>query len=202
MIEPSEYLSIINKYLKECLETYLSNSCQTMEYSEGRTKFIESWGQLASQWGVSRTMGHIHGLLLTNLEPLCADQIIEKLKISRGNANQNIRALVDWSLVHKVQIEGQRKDHFVAQKDMWSILRAIITNRKRKELEPLIHVLNDISSVQAQCPDSDAFCKLVRQLNRFSTQVNETLDTVINLESDELIQRMFLPTHVSSSNRS
>ncbi len=167
-----------------------------MKYADGRRKFIDSWGQLASQWGVNPTMGQIHGLLLVNSAPLCSDQIISLLGISRGNANQNIRALVDWKLAHKVHQEGQRKDYFVAEKDMWSILRAIIAKRKHKELEPLIQVLQEISAVEAQCPDSDDFCKLIRQLYRFSTKANATLDTIINLESDEIIQRMFTSAHL------
>ena len=172
-----------------------------MEYAEGRKKFIESWGLLGSQWGVNPTMGHIHGLLLTNLEPLSADQIMEKLNISRGNTNQNLRALVDWGLIYKRRIKGQRKDLFIAEKDMWTMLRTIISNRKRKELEPLIEVLTDISRVESNCPESNAFCKLVCKMNAFSSQVNETLDTVINLESDELIQRMFLSSQAESQVR-
>jgi DNA-binding transcriptional regulator GbsR (MarR family) len=162
-----------------------------MKYVEGRRKFIDSWGQLASEWGVSRTMGQIHGLLLCSSEALCADEILKILEISRGNANQNIRALVEWGLVHKINMDGRRKDYFMAEKNMWIILRCIIENRKRKELEPLIEVLQEVSLVESQCPDSDEFCKLIRQLYRFSTKANATLDAVISMESDDIIQRMF-----------
>ncbi len=165
-----------------------------MKYTEGRMKFIQSWGQLASEWGVSRTMGQIHGLLLVSSRPLCGDQVMEVLNISRGNANQNIRALVDWGLAHKLEKEGQRKDYFVAEKDMWTILRSIIAKRKNKELLPLIRVLEDVGDVKAQCPESDAFCNLIQQLHRFSTKANQTLDAVISLESDEIVKRMFTTT--------
>jgi len=162
-----------------------------MDYSEGRLKFIESWGQLAAEWGVSRTMGQIHGLLLTSTDPLCANQVTEFLDISRGNGSQNIRALMEWGLVHKSDVEGSRKDYFIAEKDMWTILRAIIANRKRKELEPLIRVLENVSEVKSQCHESDQFCQLVQQLHKFSTKANATLDAVISMESNEIVQRMF-----------
>lgn len=165
-----------------------------MKYSDGRNKFIDSWGQLASEWGVNRTMGQIHGLLLCSSQPMSADKVKEILNISRGNASQNIRLLVDWGLVYKSQQEGGRKDYFVAEKDMWTILRAVISNRKKKELEPLIQVLEEISSVEAQCPDSDEFCRLIKQLHQFSKKANATLDSVISMEADDIIKRMFAST--------
>ncbi len=165
-----------------------------MKYSEGRRKFIDSWGQLASEWGVNRTMGHIHGLLLVSAKPLCGDQIMDVLEISRGNCSQNMRALVEWGLAHKVEVAGSRKEHFIAEKDMWTILRAIIEKRKRKELEPLISVLEEVADVKAQCPESDAFCHLIQQLHRFSKKANATLDAIISLESNEIVERMFTTT--------
>lgn len=165
-----------------------------MEYSEGRRKFIDSWGQLASEWGVNRTMGQIHGLLLCSSKALCSDDIKDILSISRGNTSQNIRLLIEWELVHKVQNGGGRKEYYMAEKDMWKILRAIISNRKKKELEPLIQVLEEVANVQSNCPDSDEFCKLIRQLHRFSTKANATLDSVVSMESDDIIKRMFVST--------
>lgn len=170
-----------------------------MKYREGKSKFIDSWGQLASEWGVNRTMGQVHGLLLISCDALSTDDVMEYLDISKGNANQNIRSLVDWGLAHKIRKEGDRKDYFVAEKDMWTILRAIIARRKRKELEPLIHILEDVSAVKSNCPESDAFCQLVQQLYRFSTKANATLDTLISMESDDIVQRMFASTHLNST---
>lgn len=162
-----------------------------MEYKIGREKFINSWGQLASEWGVNRTMGHIHGLLLVSSRPLCTDEIMEVLQISRGNANQNLRLLIDWKLAHTTTPEGSRKVYYFAEKDMWTILRAIIANRKKKELEPLIEVLEEVGAVEAKCPESDAFCHLIQNLHRFSTKANTTLDSVISLESEEIVKRIF-----------
>ena len=72
-----------------------------MDIHEGKQKFIESWGKMASDWGINRTMAQVHALLLIAPEPLTADQVMEDLNISRGNANMNIRALMDWGLVKK-----------------------------------------------------------------------------------------------------
>ena len=72
-----------------------------MNLEEAKNKFIQSWGTLGSQWGINRTMSQIHALLLVSAEPLSAEDVMEQLNISRGNANMNLRALMDWGLVTK-----------------------------------------------------------------------------------------------------
>ncbi|MCB0624548.1 MAG: transcriptional regulator, partial [Saprospiraceae bacterium] len=81
-----------------------------MDLREGKEKFIQSWGALGSSWGVNRTMAQIHALLLISPEALSADEIMEDLMVSRGNANMNLRALIDWGLVYKELKPGERKE--------------------------------------------------------------------------------------------
>ena len=84
-----------------------------MTLKEGKDKFIQSWGTLGSNWGINRTMAQIHALLLVSPEPLCAEDIRQELHISMGNANMNLRALIDWGLVYKKLKSGERKEFFV-----------------------------------------------------------------------------------------
>ena len=72
-----------------------------MEFQEGKEKFLQVWGTLGSDWGINRTMAQVHALLMISPQALSADEIMEELKISRGNSNMNIRALIDWGLVYK-----------------------------------------------------------------------------------------------------
>ncbi|MEL7223104.1 MAG: MarR family transcriptional regulator, partial [Bacteroidota bacterium] len=120
-----------------------------MTLDEGKQKFLQSWGALGSSWGITRTMAQIHALLLVSPASLSADEIMEELKISRGNANMNIRGLINWGLVHKELKPGERKEFFVAEKDMWEVVKCIITQRKKRELEPMIKVLDELSSVES-----------------------------------------------------
>ena len=63
-------------------------------YDESRALFIRRWGEMGASWGISRTMAEIHALLFISNVPLCADQIMEELQVSRGNASMNLRQLV------------------------------------------------------------------------------------------------------------
>jgi DNA-binding transcriptional regulator GbsR (MarR family) len=155
-----------------------------MEFLEGKAKFIESWGKMASDWGINRTMAQVHALLLIAPEAMTADQVMEELDISRGNANMNIRALMDWGLVHKQLKSGERKEYFFAEKDMWTVVRQIIINRKKRELEPMIKALDEIASVEPLTPESEHFCEVVQDIRKFSNKANQTLDTLIKAESN------------------
>ncbi len=153
-----------------------------MDVHEGKQKFIESWGKMASDWGINRTMAQVHALLLIAPEPLTADQVMEDLNISRGNANMNIRALMDWGLVHKQLRAGERKEYFFAEKDMWTVVRQIIINRKKRELEPMLKVLDEVVGVEENCPESESFCAVVRDIRKFSHKANQTLDTLLKAD--------------------
>lgn len=161
-----------------------------MQLSEGKERFISEWGKLSTNWGVCKTMGQIHALLLVNNSCLCTDTIMEHLDISRGNVNTNIRALMDWGLVHKECKQGHRKEFFNAEKDFWKVFRQIIKHRKKKELEPLMALLETMSEVESKCDDSDSFCKLMHELNAFTKKADTSLNAIINSESNWLTRSM------------
>jgi DNA-binding transcriptional regulator GbsR (MarR family) len=162
-----------------------------MHLTEGKSRFIESWGALGTNWGISRTMAQVHALLLVSCKPLYADEIMEALQISRGNANMSVRSLMDWGLIHKVLRPGDRKDYFEAEKDLVKVMKQIILQRKRKELDPMIRVLEDISCVECQCKDSEEFCRMVEELKRFSSKADTMLEHLLSSEKDWMYKVLF-----------
>ncbi len=115
-----------------------------MEFPEAKEKFINHWGTLATQWGINRTMAQIHALLLISPESLTTDTIMEELKISRGNANSNLRQLIQWGIVYKELKPGDRKEYFYAEKDIWKMANTISKERKKREIDPVLGVLEEI----------------------------------------------------------
>jgi len=155
-----------------------------MTTQEKKDKFVQSWGSIGSNWGINRTMAQIHALLLTSEKPLSAEDIKKGLQISVGNANMNIRALIDWGLVHKELIPGQRKEFFVAEKDMWEVVKRIVIQRKKKELEPILRLLNDVGDVDAKNKEDEEFAKVIKDLKLYSNKVDSTLDRLTNADSN------------------
>lgn len=112
-----------------------------------RALFIRRWGEMAASWGISRTMAEIHALLFISSEPLCTDDLMEQLQISRGNASMNIRQLVAWGLIERVHRRGDRKEYFVAESDVWQMFETIFRERRRREVEPIMETISKCRSM-------------------------------------------------------
>jgi len=119
-----------------------------MNYNDAKNKFISTWGALGSLWGINKAMAQIHALLLISPEPLSMEDIMEELKISRGNTSMNLRQLMDWGIVFKENKMGERKEYFTSEKDVHELARQIAKERSRRELQPTIKILKDVSNIK------------------------------------------------------
>lgn len=157
-----------------------------MKLAEAKQQFIQSWGVLGSQWGINRTMAQIHALLLVAGKPLSTDEIMDELSISRGNANMNIRDLIEWQLVDKIIVQGDRKEYFSAEKDIWKVATKIVYQRKKRELDPMMKVLTQLSDVEGDKRNADvkAFTETIDNIKKFATQADKTMDTIIKAEEN------------------
>lgn len=143
-------------------------------------RFVAVWGQMAGAWGISRTMAEVHALLYITGEPLCTDDIMDRLAISRGNASMSIRALLDWGIVERSHRRGDRKDYFECEQDVWAMFRAIVRERMKREVDPLLASLHELrdqtSSPRVKSPDA----KLTSVNQRLAAMVDffETIEQV------------------------
>jgi len=157
-----------------------------MKLSEARTQFIASWGAFGTNWGINRTMAQIHALLLISPDPLSAEDIMEQLDISRGNANMNIRELISWGLVQRTLITGERREFFTAEKDIWKVVRQIVKERKKRELEPMLELMGQLSDVEGDKKDKDtkAFLETVNGIKKLGMQADKTLDVMVKADEN------------------
>ena len=164
-----------------------------MNLTEAKAQFIQSWGILATQWGINRTMAQIHALLMVTPDPLSADDVMEKLNISRGNVNMNIRELISWGLVEKVLIPGERREFFSAEKDIWIVARQVIKERKKRELEPLIKILDQLSEIEGDKRNKEVktFMDTISGIKKFSRQADKTLDVMIKADENWFFSNLF-----------
>lgn len=158
--------------------------CLFMELAEAKQKFIEAWGKLGSEWGINRTMAQVHALLLVSPESLTTEEIMDALSISRGNANMTLRDLIGWGLVEKQHRPGERKEYFFADKDTWNIAKQVAKERRKRELDPVLKILDELSSVKGDSKDPEylTFHKSVTDINKLAKNVDKTLDTMIKAE--------------------
>jgi DNA-binding transcriptional regulator GbsR (MarR family) len=178
----SEIIENTEKYCKLC----------SMKYTESKEKFIETWGTLGSQWGINKSIAQIQALLLISPEPLSTDDIMEELKISRGNANMSIRQLLDWGIVYKKSMAGDRKEYFVAEKDVWKWALKIGSVRKQRELNPVLDLLKEIANDKetGKTPEEKEFSKQVKELNAFTQQLGKLADNVFSSSKGEMLFKL------------
>ena len=137
-----------------------------MDLDEAKYKFIQEWGVLGSSWGINRAMAQIHACLLLSPDSKTTDEVMEELKISRGTANMNMRALIDWGLVFKEFKPGERKEYFYAEKDLWTVMKQIAKERRKREIIPIRDVLAEVSTAQVgDSADGKEFKKVTKDID-------------------------------------
>src|SRR5438094_7664905 len=103
--------------------------------------FIRRWGEMGATWGINRTMAEIHALLYITAQPLCTDDVMERLHISRGNASMSLRSLCDWGIIRRLHKRGERREFFESLHDVWEIFSIIAAERKRREMDPVLETI-------------------------------------------------------------
>jgi DNA-binding transcriptional regulator GbsR (MarR family) len=137
---------------------------------EARNLLVRRWGEMGGYWGINRTMAEIHALLFVTRLPLCTDDIMQQLQISRGNASMNLRGLVDWGLISRVHKLGDRKEYFEADTDIWHMFETIMRERRRREVEPVIATLERCSEV-AEADDGRSATAAPEDIREFRLRV-------------------------------
>ncbi|MHC4472291.1 MAG: GbsR/MarR family transcriptional regulator [Planctomycetota bacterium] len=157
-----------------------------MSLAVARREFIDGWGQFGSDWGINRTMARIHALLLVSPEPVDTDRVIEELAISRGNANTNLRGLLEWGVVRKVHKPGVRREFFEAEKDLWEVARRVAERRRRRELDPVVRLaerLRETKPARGEDPgEARELTKLMREISDIGRKAGRLLDLVVRLD--------------------
>ena len=163
-----------------------------MNLSEGKKQFISSWGSFGTQWGISRAMGQVFALLLVSPDPITQDKIMEELSISRGSVNTTIRELIDWGLVERVIISGERKEYFLSEKDIWKASAQILNERKKRELDPLLKTLAILEKVEGDKKDKDFkhFTKTVKDIKKMSVSSDKIIKLITGTRGSYIVEKI------------
>jgi len=155
--------------------------------------FILHWGEMGSHWGVNRSVSQIHALLYLSERPLTADDIVEQLGLARSNVSTGLKELQGYGIVRRVHIEGDRRDHFVAETDLWEMLTRIAAERKRREIDPTIAFLEQLA---AKLRDDRSAPPQVREritrMHEFMSTLGSWYDQVRGLPKPTLVALMKL----------
>lgn len=160
--------------------------------------FILHWGEMGTHWGVNRSVAQIHALLYLSDRPLPADDIVDQLRLARSNVSTGLKELQGYAIVRRVHVDGDRRDHFVAETDLWDMLMRITAERKRREIDPTIALLAELSARLAKDETAPPQVReRVVRMHEFIATLANWYDQVRGLPKSTLVTLMKLGARVA-----
>lgn len=155
--------------------------------------FILHWGEMGTHWGVNRSVAQVHALLYLSDRPLHAEEITESLHLARSNVSTALKELQGYGIVRRTHVAGDRRDHFVAETDLWELLMRITAERKRREIDPTIALLADLKQRINGRADVPAHVReRIGRMHEFIDTLGQWYDQVRRLPKPTLIALMKL----------
>ena len=119
------------------------------------TEIIDLFVQLSRLFGQPRSLAEIYGLLFISARPLAMDDLIDRLRMSKGSASQGLKFLRNVGAVKMVYMPGDRRVHYEAVAE----LRNLITRFLRDQIVPHLNSgqerLERIAGMVRQLPASE-----------------------------------------------
>jgi DNA-binding transcriptional regulator GbsR (MarR family) len=160
-----------------------------MKLNPVQQKFVLHWGEMGTRWGINRTVAQIHALLYISPRPLNAEEIAETLDVARSNVSNSLRELQSWRIVKLVHVLGDKRDHFESMKNVWEMFRIVLDERKRREIDPTIAILEECIAEAGKEKDTDRHTEeRLRELHRFFQTTTTWYSQVAKLPAPALVK--------------
>ena len=167
-----------------------------MQLAPLHQEFVLHFGEMGSRWGINRTVGQIYALLFLSERPLNAEDIVEQLGLSRSNVSIGLKELRAWNLVRLTHLPEDRRDHFSTPEDLWEIVRILVSERKRREIDPTLSKLRELEMQKPSSPEEVHAHNRIGELSRLIELLSDWYDDMDRLETERLIQLLALGSKV------
>jgi DNA-binding transcriptional regulator GbsR (MarR family) len=151
-------------------------------------RFVLHWGDMGGRWGLNRSVAQIHALLYVAERPLTAEDIAETLGMARSNVSNSLKELVQWKLVRRVPVMGDRRDHYEAETDLWEMVARIAQGRKERELDP---AASAIRACRAEAEGDDRVSPVAKRrledMERFVGDIERWYDQMLSVPPAKLM---------------
>ncbi len=158
--------------------------------------FVLHFGEMGSRWGINRTVGQIYALLFISSEPLNAEDIVERLGVSRSNVSMGLKELQAWNLVRLQHKPGDRRDYFSTPDDIWQIVRTLVEERKKREIDPTLSLLREVLMQEPASPEERHAQARMREMHDLFELLTGWYEDVRHVDTDRLVQLLTLGAKV------
>jgi DNA-binding transcriptional regulator GbsR (MarR family) len=158
--------------------------------------FVLHFGEMGSRWGINRTVGQVYAVIFVSDKPVCADDLVDALGISRSNVAMAIKELQSWDLIRLKHVAGERRDFFVTLEDVWSIVRILVEQRKRREVDPTLTVLRELL-MQPALSETEIYAQTrMQSMHEVIDLLTTWYTDVEKLETQRLVQLLSLGSKI------
>jgi DNA-binding transcriptional regulator GbsR (MarR family) len=147
--------------------------------------FVLHWGDMGMHWGMSRSTCQIQALLYLAERPLTAEDIGNMLKLARSNISTSLKELQSWNLIRRVPVANDRRDHFVAEIDVWEIAKRISKRRKEREIDPALAALRNCVALAKDEKNPETAKRLVAML-QFTEKIDSWYSEMLRIPRGQL----------------
>ena len=168
-------------------------------------------GRLIEFWGFKRNMGRIWAVLYLSPEPLSAEDLRLSLKLSSGAVSMTLNELLRWGVVRKVWVQGERKDFYTAEVQLWRMISRVFNEREKSEIvmaiESFEEALAEVSKLRHSAdPKTRARAELqyerIKQLLELAKLGKRLMDTLLataKIDAEPLVRFLLRQQSPSSS---
>lgn len=158
--------------------------------------FVLHFGEMGSRWGINRTVGQIYALIYLSPQPLNAEHIADTLGFSRSNVSMGLKELDGWRLIRLQHLPGDRRDHYAAPDDIWEIVRTLVEERRKREIEPTLTMLRGVLLEDAQSPEEQHAQARMREMHDLIEMLTRWYLDMQKMDTDRLVQLLRLGSKV------
>jgi DNA-binding transcriptional regulator GbsR (MarR family) len=170
---------------------------ESVELAGPIRRFVLHWGNMGDRWGVNRSVSQVHALLYVSSQPLTAETIAATLGMARSNVSTSLRELMAWQLIRRVPVLGDRRDHFEAETDLWTMVNRIAAGRKARELDPALAALREcLAEAQGDRSVDAAAAQRLTDMLAFVERLSRWYEQMLSLPRTQIAALMKLGTGI------
>ena len=93
-------------------------------------KVADAVGALIEGWGFKRNMGRMWAVLYLEDHALSAAELGERLGLSTGAVSMLLAELLQWGIVKKAWVVGERREHYEPETSIWKMVSRVFRERE------------------------------------------------------------------------
>ncbi len=148
-------------------------------------KVADAIGSLMESWGFKRNMGRMWAVLYLEDHPLTASELGERLGLSTGAVSMLLAELIQWGIVKKAWVVGERREHYEAETSIWKMVSRVFRERELRWIRTAQDELQ-VAGGELKLPASsrrDLIAQRIASLTQLAQVGAQLLESVLEGES-------------------